>query len=65
MILGCLIIIPLYLLGLGAIVAFLWNFVIVDSLHATTNTLNLWSGTGLVLLINIIAGFFRGIARKS
>jgi hypothetical protein len=49
----------LYVIAIGGLLAYLWNNIVVNSLHVTTNTLDLWQGVGLFILLNIIGGAFR------
>lgn len=50
-----------YCLFMGAVLAFLWNWIVVDTLQITTATLNLWTGIGLAFLLGIIGGFFKSV----
>lgn len=49
----------LYLLVVGAVIAFLWNWILVDTFKFDIPTLNLWTGLGLAILVSIVVGFFR------
>lgn len=53
-----------YILALGGLLAFLWNSIVVDTLRLTTATLDLWTGIGLFILINIIGGAFRNVQNR-
>ena len=53
-----------YILALGGLLAFLWNSIVVNTLHLTTATLDLWTGIGLFILINIIGGAFRNVQNR-
>ena len=44
----------------GAVIAFLWNAVLVDALALSLPTINLWVGMGIAALLWIFGSFFRG-----
>lgn len=44
---------------LGAIIAFLWNALLVGALQLALPTINLWAGIGIVILLTIVGSFFR------
>lgn len=49
----------------GAVIAFLWNAVLVDALALSLPTINLWVGMGIAALLWVVGGFFRSTTYRS